>query len=332
MKSKIIQSIVIFMLSIFLCISAMNIDKYNESIKDNTLISDEEGLHLWEQGQIIYKGQKYQYKNNIKTYLLMGIDSMEEVYPKQGATNGGQSDALFLLIVDDEAKSWSVVAINRNTMTDVDVYDETGQCLWSTSAQICVQHGFGDGMEQSCERTVSTVSRTLFDLPIDGYFSINMGALPQFNDALSGVTLTSMDTIDVPDVGVHIDEGQQVTLQGMDAWAYLVWRDDTKVDSATRRLERQEQYIQAAYSQIESSGVVDKIGIVQSTLDITNRYTVIDMSVVEVGYQILSYDKNLEQIYNIPGTETMGDRFVEYHMDEDAAKDLLISLYYIPVE
>lgn len=331
MKKRYLRIILLLFFAGILTIGTVNADNIINEQRDSIIVSDESDLNLWKQGQIIYKGQKYKYKSNIKTYLLMGIDSMDEVSYKDGATNGGQSDALFLLIVDDENKDWSVMAVNRNTMTNIDIYDEYNSMLGQTQAQICVQHGFGDGMEQSCERTLNKVSELLFDLPIDGYFSVNMGAIPEINDSISGVTVESMDTIDMPDIGVHIDAGQNITLMGMQAWAYLVWRDDTQVDSATRRLERQKQYIQAYYDKISSTDV-DKVELLSDILDITKKYTVIDMPVLQVGYQIVSYDKNIDQIYNLPGTETVGDRFVEYYMDADAARDMLISIYYDAVE
>ena len=331
MYKKWIRVIAIFVLAIILFTGAIRVDNYNQSIINSTIVSDEDDLHLWEQGQILYKGDKYQYKNNIKTYLLMGIDSMEEVTPKDGEANGGQSDALFLLIVDDEEKQWSIIAVNRNTMTGVSLYDENGEYLWDMYAQICVQHGFGDGMEQSCERTVQTLSRTLYDLPIDGYFSINMGAIPAFNDALSGVNVTSMDEIDMPEIGVRICEGDSVTLKGMQAWGYLVWRDESQPDSATRRLERQKQYIKSAYSQLADCSIAEKLDIINKALDITQKYTVIDMPVVDIGYQILLYEKNLDEIYSLPGVEVAGDRFVEYYLDEEKTLEMLIHTYYTKV-
>ena len=69
-----------------------------------------------------------------------------------------------------------------------------------------------------------------------------------------------------------------------------------------------------------------------NVLIVIKNYTVIDMNVPQVGYHIISYNKNLDQIYNLPGNETVGDRFVEYYMDDDAAKDLLVSLYYDELE
>lgn len=324
---KCLQTIIIIIYGVAMTIGALHIDDVSGRYLDQKIVSDSDNLNLWKRGRIIYKDKIYQYKCDIQTYLLMGVDSMDEVSYKSGSTNGGQTDALFLLIVDQKEKKWSVLAINRNTMTNVDIYNENGRKMRSVWAQICVQHGFGDGMEASCQRTESKVSETLFNLPIDGYMAINMGALPIMNDALGGVTVDAMDTIEIPDVGVSIEKGQNITLHGMEAWGYLVWRDESQMDSATRRLERQQQYIKAAYTQITSSDV-DKITLLKETVNVVNKYTVMDMPVLQVAGQIMSYGGNMDQMYSLPGTETVGEKFVEYNMDEDAALDMLLSIYY----
>ena len=41
----------------------------------------------------------------------------------------------------------------------LDVYDEDGVYMGQYTKQITLQHGYGDGMELSCERSVAAVSR-----------------------------------------------------------------------------------------------------------------------------------------------------------------------------
>lgn len=52
------------------------------------------------------------------------------------------------------------------------------------TAQIAIQHGYGDGKELSCELTRDAVSSLLYELPIHGYAAVNMAAIPELNDAL----------------------------------------------------------------------------------------------------------------------------------------------------
>ena len=89
----------------------------------------------------------------------------------------------------------SIIAVNRNAMALVDVYDEDGVYMGQYTKQITLQHGYGDGMELSCERSVAAVSRLFYNLPISGYAAINMGAIPALNDAVGGVQVTVLDDV-----------------------------------------------------------------------------------------------------------------------------------------
>ena len=134
----------------------------------------------------------------------MGVDKSGEVTEGENGIDGGQSDAMFLFVTDSKKESISVIPINRNTMTLVDVYDKAGFFIGQAELQICLQHGYGDGMRSSCLRTVDTVSRLFDDIPISGYLSLNMDAIPILNDALGGVTVEVMDDLDNPSLGVSL--------------------------------------------------------------------------------------------------------------------------------
>ena len=101
----------------------------------------------WQSDWVRYNGEVYDYNEDIKTFLIMGIDKDDEVVKevKEGA-DGGQADALFLLVLNPHDESIKIIGINRNTMTDVDIYDEYGRYMTTMIAQIAVQHGFGNGM------------------------------------------------------------------------------------------------------------------------------------------------------------------------------------------
>lgn len=66
---------------------------------------------------------------------------------------------MFLAVMNPHDKSVSIIAVNRNAMALVDVYDEDGVYMGQYTKQITLQHGYGDGMELSCERSVAAVSR-----------------------------------------------------------------------------------------------------------------------------------------------------------------------------
>ena len=57
--------------------------------------------------------------------------------------------------------------------------------------------------------------------------------------------MTVQQDISFPKAGVNLKKGQKVTLNGTQAYYYLHGRDTEEYDSATKRLQREEQYIVA---------------------------------------------------------------------------------------
>ena len=108
--------------------------------------STEEG---WQDGWIRYNGQIYAYNEDIMTFLVMGVDNDDVVKKAKDGLSGGQADAMFLAVMNPHDKSVSIIAINRNAMALVDVYDEDGVYMGQYTKQITLQHGYGDGMELS---------------------------------------------------------------------------------------------------------------------------------------------------------------------------------------
>ena len=173
----------------------------------------------WMDGDIRYQGIHYRYNEDVLTFLFMGIDKMTEVQKAEDGYDGGQSDALFLLVLDPHRKKISVIGIPRDTMTEIQVYGREGEYIGTAPGQVTLQHGYGDGAELSCERSVKAVSHLFYNLPIHGYCAINMGAIPLINDAVGGIELQALETLDFKNF--HVKEGETVHLKGMNAYYYL---------------------------------------------------------------------------------------------------------------
>ena len=280
----------------------------------------------WQEGDVFYEGVHYRYNSDIMTFLFLGIDKMGEVREAESGIDGGQSDAVFLLVLDPHSKEISVIGVNRDTMTDVDVYNQEGQFLNTITTQLCLQHGYGDGAQLSCERTVTAVSRLFYGLPIHGYCSVNMGAIPLLNDAIGGVRVTALE--DVP--GSHIKKGDDVLLKGEMAYVYLHNRDTASAESARRRLERQKQYL-AAYAGTAMDALKQDLSLPKSLYDILSKYMVTDISLDEVSYlamQITGYHFSEDRIYSLEG-ETRSDGMHEgFYPDETALYELILQVFY----
>lgn len=279
----------------------------------------------WQEGTITYQGKNYKYNSDLSVFLLMGIDSDDPVEEAKDSVSGGQSDALFLLIADSEQKQLSIVSINRNTMTQIDTYDANGTSLGKMNAQICLQHGYGDGKKLSCSRTVDAVEYLFYNLPISGYMAINMGAIGQITDSVGGVEVEVLQ--DIKADGVNLVKGQTVNLSGQESYYYLRKRDTDEFGSATDRLRREEQFLSAFITKIQTQSNGDT----STAIDIYNSskdYLVTDVDFTNLVSTLMQYDYSEDRMYTVPGETVMGDRYEEYQVDKDAFYDLIIKLFY----
>lgn len=291
-----------------------------------------ESVEKWQEGIVTYKGKKYEYNNNIRTYLMMGVDNDDPVAPAEDYTRGGQSDAMFLVVTDTKKQTLKVISINRNTMTDIQLCDQKGNDLGEFYTQICLQHAFGDGKRLSCTRSVDAVSALFGNIPISGYLAMNMGGIPQMNDEIGGVELKVMQDVDFPKQKVSLKKGDIVTLNGTEAYYYLRGRDIEEFDSATDRLRREEQYILAYMKKLKNmtKGNSSKaVGIYNSISD----YLVSSVDFSDLITELMGYEFSDDDMCTVPGETKMGKpvdgkRFEEYYVDEDKMQELIIQTFY----
>lgn len=287
----------------------------------------------WKEGWVKYNGQIYAYNEDILTFLIMGIDKTKDVKEVAEGTNGGQADALFLVVLNPHDDSLSVIGINRNTMTDVSVYDNNGSFVNTVKAQIAVQHGFGNGVEESCEYQVNAVQHLFYEMPVHGYAAINMSAIGPLTDMVGGVDVVALEDIKSGNSTV-IKEGEEVHLEGDLAFAYIHNRDTKEFGSADHRLERQKQFI-TTYLQKVKQKTKEDIGFPISVYQSIAPQTVTSLTVDEMTYLVsiakdYSFDENY--LYTLKGETKQGDVFEEFYVDETDLFELILKVFYEPVE
>lgn len=278
----------------------------------------------WQEGDVRYKGSVYRYNEDILTFLFLGIDDKGEVEVKPEGIHGGQSDAIFLLVLNPHNKEVSVIGINRDTMTDIDVYSVLGNYLWTEKAQLTLQHAYGDGAKISCERSREAVSRLFYGLPIHGYCSINMGAIPLINDAVGGVEVEILEDV------WKLKEGETVLLKGDASYHYLHDRDTKSFNSAGRRLERQKQYL-TAYAATAVEAMKGDITLPVKLYGTLSKYMVTDVTVDEVSYlatRISDYSFSSERFYSLAGETVQGGILEQFWVDETALYELILEVFY----
>ena len=288
---------------------------------------------VWQDDWIMYEDSVYEYNDEIKTFLIIGIDKEDEAEEDvPSGTSGGQADFLFLTVINPVRKRVDLIGINRNTMTDIDIYDEQGNYETTVRAQIAVQHGFGDGGKRSCEYQVKAVSGLMCDLPVHGYVSVNMSAIGLINDAVGGVTITPGSDFSSGDH--FFQAGVPVELDAESAYVYVRNRDVTTMSGADDRLIRQKEYMGAFLTAMRQKVKTDPTVVINLFMALKDQM-VTDLSIKDISAlatRASGYSFGEDSFHILEGETVMGDEFLEFYPDEDALYRLLIDVFYEKVE
>ncbi|MBD5523907.1 MAG: LCP family protein [Lachnospiraceae bacterium] len=297
----------------------------------DTELQKEEAIK-WQDGWVKYQDTIYQYNQDILTFLIMGIDKNSDATAVEEGTEGGQADALFLAVMNPKDNSIKIIGINRNTMTDIDIYNGEGAYITTTKAQIAVQHGFGDGMEKSCEYQKKAVKKLFYNLPIHGYAAVNMSAIPTINDTVGGIDVTVLE--DLTKVDDSLVKDSNVHLSGESAFWYVEYRDTDVFGSADMRLVRQQQYLTKLVN-VAKQKVREDVSVALSLYQAISPQMVTDVSAYEAAYlaSVLSnYKFDQNSFYMMQGETVRGEEFEEFYPDEDALYEMILDVFYEKVE
>ena len=276
-----------------------------------------------------YNGKKYQYNNRVTTLLYAGLDSFDEL--KQTATYGdkARADSIMLIVLDEASKKMSVVAINRDTMTDVHRFSRNGGDLGTYVTHLGYAYANGDGGTASCENLKTAVSNLFNNLPIDGYMVSNQTSIVMINDLVGGVTVTVPNN-DLATQYPELTEGNIVTLDESNVRAYVQQRDTAVDFSNEGRIERQKSFVLSFMDEFgtlvkdNSMQVWDELEECSNWMqtDITkNRYLSLADAFSQTNLAPDSY-------YILEGEDQLGELHDEFYYDEDALQELIIKLFY----
>ncbi|MCD7805178.1 MAG: LCP family protein [Oscillospiraceae bacterium] len=322
---KNLVKVILYLLCVFFLIVGivLLLNAWEQQHYSNVTDTEEESSST----RVEYNGTTYKLNRHIDTVLLVGVDKYLASTNSDTYVNTEQADFLMLVVIDTENKSYKVLHINRDTMTDVQVLGVTGAVVFSSYEQIALAHTYGSGQEDSAENTVDAVSNLLHGVDIDHYITVTMDAVSIINDAVGGVTVTALDTIND-----DIVEGETVTLLGENALLYVRTRYGLDDSTNLHRMERQEQYLRALMNQFKAACDEDSDFALDTAMEITS-YMVSDCSVNDLSdfYSAMS-DYEFADYLTIEGEAVLGDTYMEYYVDEDALYELCLELFYTPVE
>ena len=276
-----------------------------------------------------YNGTAYAKREDLEAVLLLGVDKFEGETP-EGYLNNQQADFLLLLVMDKQHETCTPIQLNRDTMTEIQILGVTGEPAGTFTGQLALAHTYGSGEEDSCENTVLAVSNLLYGMEIDHYVSLTMDGVALLNDLVGGVTVEVLD--DFSGIDDSLVQGETVTLQGQQALTYVRSRGGLEDSSNLRRMERQRQYLAALQQQLKAA-VQQEDGFTLDALLQLNEYMVSDCTVnqlSDLGDSLAAYQ--VSDILTTPGDAQEGEEFMEFTVDEAALQQLVMDVFYEPVE
>ena len=274
--------------------------------------------------KVKYKDRSYVQKEGLTTVLLLGIDDSKTPDPHV-IGDGYRSDALVLLILNDKTKTQQTLSISRDTITEVDMYDNKGDYISSGTMQINMQYAFGDSPRRSAYLTRKTVSELIHGRRIDACVAVRMSGIPTIGDILGGLTLTLDD--DYSYIDARYTKGATLTLNGEELESFLRYRDIEEQGSNERRLARQEWLMQKLFEALSSGS---RMSLAETIFDQAAAYIETDLDADTIS-MISTYQLDPEGL-KVPGQSKAGDYHDEFYVDDEALQELLLEIFYDPAQ
>lgn len=273
-----------------------------------------------------YEGKHYRYNEDLYVILCMGIDTENDMREEGSVTGqGGQSDANFLVVLDEKQKRISIIAIPRDTMTEIDIYDVVGGYVDSIEEHLALQYTYGNGGTESCKMMERAVSGLMYGMPVNGYVAFNLNVIEPLNGMVRGVDVTLEEDFE------GYRAGETIWLDNELAYRFIRERDCDEAYSADARLRRQKQYLSAF---VEKALLLTKQDIRQPfrIYRAVSDYLITDVTMDEMlSMAVLGINCEFSDafFYRVPGEQKPGDYYEEYHVDRQALYELVLEVFYI---
>lgn len=324
-------------LAAMMCFGQIGCGKQQEAVQGQEVLQETvqttesaEGTVVQEdtfEAKVTYQGKTYKYNSHLSNYIFMGVDSDGIVETSDGSLDAGQTDALLLLSVDRMTGDVTLISIPRDTITTYNIYGRDGTDLGPTVQQLSLAYAYGDGRYSSCKMTKEAVSRLFYRIPIKGYLSATLEAMEQMSSLIGGVNVV-VPNDSLADRNPNMKAGETVEINEDNIVFYLRTRDISVTNSALYRLERQNAYLEAAIAKImqefsSNPGIVTRVFTGLEPYMITNIGNDEFVDIMEG----LAEGGTLTR-WTVPGEGVAGERYDEFHVDEDAFYEQVILSFF----
>lgn len=297
-------------------------------ILESTVFLKQQDEENFETKSIIRDGVRYYPRKDIVVVMLLGIDR-EGKLADSGDNSGYAADVITLVVFDEQTQECTMLYLNRDTMVMMPGLNQYGKEDGLYYGQLALSHTYGSGLEDSCENTRRTVSDLLYGITIDHYVSVNMDAVTILNDAVGGVTVNVVD--DFSDIDPTITKGE-VTLYGQQAMRFVRTRKGLGDQLNVSRMERQKEYMRGFVQAFRGKLEQDDTFILTAYEEVS-PYLVTDCTPSIISGMMERYsDYQLAEIVSPEGENVLGERHYEFYLDEEKLDELILRLFYAPVE
>ncbi|WP_165055278.1 MULTISPECIES: LCP family protein [unclassified Adlercreutzia] len=294
-----------------------------------------------------HQGVTYRLKDNMASICVIGSDFENGGEHLDGFN--GQADATMVVALDTETGEAACIAIPRNSMVDVNL-QHGGDFRGTKRMQICLAYALGEDDEEGGELMCTTVSRLLYNIPIEHYYTISISGFDALTDAIGGVEVEALEDIPYTDikkgdvVTLHgADGGEQIVFDSEDvnwtggtaAW-YVRYRDMHEMNSPLARQAREQQFVRAFASQALEAAKSNP-SVITDLYNTAAEYSTTNLEASEFAYLasvLTEHGIGTINLITLEGEMTFNDEseWEQYIIDRDALYQTVLDVYYEPVE
>ncbi len=325
-------ALIIFLIILIVIFAAVFTLIYLESQGKNDLKDVSQAPAPYEE-VIEYNGETYVYNEDIIAIAFIGVDKRDLGLENGVIGTAGQADTDIVMTVDTATGRAKAIAVPRDTMVDVDLYSESGIFLRSENMQLCLSYAYGNGTDTSATNVTTSLSRILYNVPINKYFVLDLNGIEPINDSIGGVTLTSL--YDLPNYSIK--KGDTIHLEGDLTEAYVRTRNMDTVDASLNRTARQVQYIKAFTAQLVPS-VMQDFSVVNKLYSTASKYSTTNISLSNVTYLasfLVSKGVTEFETVTLEGEMKESDKidykdyvYAEFYPDSDRLMEVVLDTFY----
>ena len=312
---SVVLSVILVLVSAFFITLKIGEMKLRKNLVANeTIENTEDGVG---DNAVYHNGKAYYYNENLINLLLIGVDRESD-----STSKNGQADALYLVSVDTKLSRVKIMAISRNTLCEMNVYGSDGKPYGTEKAQICLAYAYGTNDTNSSENCAYAVSNLLFDIPINGYYTIYFDSLSKIVNMVGGVRVTvPADTANPQFANI---KGTSAVLDGSKAISFLRMRNDSNAPRVERHKEFISGFINSAKSAVKKDlSLPVKIANKLSSESVTN----IDISgMLYLATEALNWQT---EFINISGEYSVENNMEVFTVNEEELKDTVVDNFYI---